>query len=415
MASSWQRTVTVMFLAQLLASLGFSTIFPFLPSFVEELGSVTGGSTVFWVAMVYSVQAVAMMIASPVWGAVADRYGRKPMVLRAMFVGSCTIGLMALATSPWHLLALRFVEGGLTGTVTASTALVATTVPKERLGYSLGLMQMAIFSGSSVGPLLGGVLGDTIGYRPTFVLAGSLLFISGVLVLVLVQENFERPAPRDEDASERVSMRALLVAPAMLAMILVLFGLRAASSAIQPIMPLYVEQLANRASGVASLAGITMGVMGLTSALASVLLGRAGDRFGTRPILLVSIVLSGLLYLPQAGVQSVGQLILLQAVFGLAVGGALPTANAIVAHLTPPERRGAIYGFTAAATSLGGFVGPLGGASLAAAISIRATFLVMGALLLVIGLWAWRAIPERIGVPATPGSSRTLNRSGSLR
>ncbi|ACZ40525.1 MFS transporter [Sphaerobacter thermophilus] len=413
--TSWQRTLYALWLAQTLTIIGFSLRTPFLPLFLGDLGAESMEQQALWSGLINGGGAAIMAVTAPLWGFVADRYGRKPMVLRAMFVGSCTIGLMALATSPWHLLALRFVEGGLTGTVTASTALVATTVPKERLGYSLGLMQMAIFSGSSVGPLLGGVLGDTIGYRPTFVLAGSLLFISGVLVLVLVQENFERPVPRDEDASERVSMRALLVAPAMLAMILVLFGLRAASSAIQPIMPLYVEQLANRASGVASLAGITMGVMGLTSALASVLLGRAGDRFGTRPILLVSIVLSGLLYLPQAGVQSVGQLILLQAVFGLAVGGALPTANAIVAHLTPPERRGAIYGFTAAATSLGGFVGPLGGASLAAAISIRATFLVMGALLLVIGLWAWRAIPERIGVPATPGSSRTLNRSGSLR
>src|SRR5690606_7605170 len=388
--TSWQRTLYALWLAQTLTIIGFSLRTPFLPLFLGDLGAESMEQQALWSGLINGGGAAIMAVTAPLWGFVADRYGRKPMVLRAMFVGSCTIGLMALATSPWHLLALRFVEGGLTGTVTASTALVATTVPKERLGYSLGLMQMAIFSGSSVGPLLGGVLGDTIGYRPTFVLAGSLLFISGVLVLVLVQENFERPVPRDEDASERVSMRALLVAPAMLAMILVLFGLRAASSAIQPIMPLYVEQLANRASGVASLAGITMGVMGLTSALASVLLGRAGDRFGTRPILLVSIVLSGLLYLPQAGVQSVGQLILLQAVFGLAVGGALPTANAIVAHLTPPERRGAIYGFTAAATSLGGFVGPLGGASLAAAISIRATFLVMGALLLVIGLWAWR-------------------------
>ena len=64
--SSWQRTVLVMFLAQLLASLGFSTIFPFLPQYVTELGATGGGSTVFWVAAVYSVQGVAMMIASPI-------------------------------------------------------------------------------------------------------------------------------------------------------------------------------------------------------------------------------------------------------------------------------------------------------------------------------------------------------------
>src|SRR5690554_1250268 len=111
MASSWQRTVTVMFLAQLLASLGFSTIFPFLPAYVEELGATTGGSTVFWVAMVYSVQAVAMMIASPVWGAVADRYGRKPMVIRSLLGGAVLVVLMGFARSAEELVLIRLVQG----------------------------------------------------------------------------------------------------------------------------------------------------------------------------------------------------------------------------------------------------------------------------------------------------------------
>lgn len=143
-----------------------------------------------------------------------------------------------------------------------------------------------------------------------------------------------------------------------------------------------------------------MGIMGLTSAIAAVIFGRAADRYGQRMILIVLTLLSGLLYLPQAAAQSVGQLIVLQAIFGLAVGGVLPTANAVVAHLTPPARRGAIYGFTAAATALGGFVGPLGGAGLAAAVNIRASFLVTGVTLLVIGLWIWRAVPATIDAAA---------------
>lgn len=414
--ASWRRTLYAVWLAQTLTIIGFNLRTPFLPLFLADLGTTSVEQQTLWAGVINAGGAAVMTIAAPLWGVVADRYGRKPMVLRSMFAGACTIGLMALATSPWHLLILRFLEGGLTGTVTATTALVATTVPKERLGFSLGLMQMAIFSGSSVGPLLGGVLADTIGFRSTFALAGSLLFISGLLVLFLAEERFERPASHpDGSAPDQPPLRTLLLAPAMLAMILVLFSLRAASSSIQPIMPLFVEQLSQRTSGVASLAGIAMGVMGLTSALASVVLGRAGDRIGPRSILIASVLLSGLLYLPQAAAHSVTQLILLQAVFGLAVGGALPTANAIVAHLTPPARRGAIYGFTAAATSLGGFVGPLGGAALAAAASIRATFLLTGALLLAMGLWVWRAIPQQVGVPAASRRERALDQSRSLR
>src|SRR5205823_6634937 len=151
-------------------------------------------SQALWSGAVNAGGAAVMAISAPLWGIIADRYGRKPMVLRAMFAGSVTIALMSLAQRPWHLLVLRFFEGAFTGTVTASTTLVASTTPRERMGFGLGMMQMAVFSGSSVGPLLGGVLGDRLGYRPTFVVAGSMLFISAILVLTLVREEFTRPA-----------------------------------------------------------------------------------------------------------------------------------------------------------------------------------------------------------------------------
>ena len=174
----------------------------------------------------------------------------------------------------------------------------------------------------------------------------------------------------------------------MLAMLSVLFVLRTASSSIQPIMPLFVKQLAGADQGsVATLAGLTLGVAGFTSALASVGLGRLADRIGQRPVLIVAALGVGLLYLPQAAAQSTTQLIVLQALFGVAAGGVLPSANTIVANLTPVERRGAVYGFTAAAASVGGFVGPLGGSALAALADIRWVFLVDGVLMLSVGLW----------------------------
>ena len=407
---SWRRNLYALWIAQTLTIIGFSLRTPFLPFFIKDLGASSFESQALWAGVINGGGAAVMAITAPLWGMVADRYGRKPMVVRAMFCGAVTFGLMSLARSPWHLLLLRFCEGAFTGTVTASTTLVASTTPRARMGYGLGMMQMAVFSGASAGPLLGGILADQLGYRPTFVVAGALLFISAIIVATQVREQFERPTTTRQitAADAPATLSALLLGSAMLAMLSVLFVLRVASSAIQPIMPLYVERLAGSGGSVATLAGLTLGVAGLTSAIASVTLGRLADRIGQRPVLIVSALCVGLLYLPLALAQTTTQLIVLQGLFGVAAGGVLPSANAIVANLTPAQRRGAVYGFAAAATSFGGFIGPLGGSSLAALVDIRWVFIVNGLLMLAIGLWVMRAIRPGVALtlPAEPSTAR---------
>ncbi len=391
---SWRRTLYALWLAQTLTIIGFSMRSPFLPFYVAQLGATRFDQQALWSGVISASGAGLMAFTAPVWGIVSDRYGRKPMVVRAMIGGWITISLMALATSPWHLLGLRLIEGALTGTTTASTALVATTVPKERLGFGLGLIQTGIFSGSAIGPLIGGFVADQIGYRGTFVIAGAMLLVSALLVLLLVQEDFHRPEPVSSiDSAQQQNMKALLLGRAMLSMTLVMVFLRISSSAIQPVLPLFVERLSGGAAA-ATLSGLTIGVVGMTSAISSVLLGRLADRKGPRLILIVSALLAGLFYLPQAAAQSVTQLIIFGALFGIAAGGVLPTANAVVANLTPPERRGAVFGFTASATSLGAFIGPLAGSGLTATVSIRATFLATGLLMIIAAAWVWLAVPR---------------------
>lgn len=393
--ASWQRTLYAMWASQLLSMIGFSMRTPFLPLFIGDLGTTSVEQQAIWAGVINAAGPLVMAFSAPFWGMMSDRYGRKPMVLRSMFAGAAFIGLMALATSPWQLVGLRIFEGALTGTMIAATTLIATSIPKERLGFSLGLMQTGVFAGSAIGPLFGGIMADLIGYRATFGLAGSMLFIGGVLVVFFVQEHFERPAASGEGGKQdRAVVRALILAPAMFAMIMVVFMLRLVTSAIQPIVPLFVEQLSHTTSAINTLSGLSLGVMGLTSALAAIFLGRIGDRIGQRTILIVSALLAGLLYFPQAAAQSVTQLIIIQALFGVAVGGVVPTANAVIANLTPPERRGAIYGISGAIVSFGGFVGPISGALLAAAIDIRATFVMTGLMMLAAGFWVWRAVPQ---------------------
>ena len=399
-AISWRRNLWAIWAAQILAIVGFSLRVPFLPFYLADLGVRGDEALALWTGMVNAGGAGVMMVAAPLWGILADRHGRRPMLIRAAFAGAATVGLMALATQPWHLLALRLVEGAFTGTVTASTVLVASTTPKARLGYALGMVQTAVFAGASLGPLFGGVLADRIGPRPTFLVASACLAVSGLLVVVFVRERFvpapraARPAAGPPPARLRASGGFLLAGP-MLVLVGLLFGVRMASSAVQPIVPLYVLQLAPDIGDASSLAGLTLGALGLTSAVSAVFLGRLGDRRDHRHVLLVATAVGGALYLPMALAREPWHLVGLMALFGVAAGGIVPSANALVAEATPVERRGTVFGVTAAASSAGGFVGPLLGAGVAAALGFRAPFVLTGAILLALAALAGRQLALR--------------------
>ena len=391
----WQRNLYAIWLAQFLAILGFSLRAPFLPFFLEDLGADTPSSVALWSGLINAGGAGVMAFAAPMWGAIADRRGRRPMLIRAMFFATFTIGLMGLATAPWQLLGLRFIEGAMTGTVTAATALVASTTPRDRLGYSLGMIQMSIFTGSAIGPLIGGVLGGAIGYRPTFFVAGSMLMAACLLVVFFVRENFT-PAPRKERPR---GLRALgaanswMFAGVMGSMILILFAARFASSAVQPIVPIFIGELHGDLFGLSASAtsGIALGMLGLTSAISSIYFGRLGDRKGHQPILLACAFASALVYLPMGLATASWQLVVLQGLFGIAAGGLVPAANAIIADRTDPDQRGTVFGFTAAAASLGGFFGPLTGAGIAAVLGFSAAFVLTGVFLLIVSLIIWRS------------------------
>ncbi|MCK4315628.1 MAG: MFS transporter, partial [Anaerolineae bacterium] len=208
---SWRRNLLAIWFAELVAIIGFTVVIPLLPLYVQELGVQGEQEIRIWSGVIFSAQAVTMAIFGPIWGALSDRYGRKVMVERAMFAGAILITLMGLAQSVQQLVLLRALQGALTGTVTAANVLVATTAPRERVGYALGMLQMAIYAGASAGPLLGGLVADHFGYRVAFWITGALLFLAALGVLVFVKEEFHPFAPPvSEQASadaDRMTLR----------------------------------------------------------------------------------------------------------------------------------------------------------------------------------------------------------------
>ena len=414
----WQRTLYIMIFAQLMSSVGFSIIFPFLPRYVESLGSATGMSLTLLAALVFSAQALTMTIASPIWGAVSDRYGRKPMVERAAYSGAITLALMAFVPNAEALVLLRALQGFLTGTVSAGNALVASSVPRDRVGYAMGLLQLGLGSGVAVGPFIGGVLADTFGFRATFLVTAVLLAVSGLMVTLGVKETFVRPTQKEGPREKMLSSWGRILRTPQVGTLYTLSFLNwLGRNMLTPILPLFVATLPLSSRGVNTTIGLIVGIAAATGTLSAVYIGRLGDRIGHRPILIVCAVAAALLYIPQSLVTQVWQLIGLQALTGIAVGGLTPSVAALLSRYTRPGQEGSVYGLDNAIVSASRTAAPLIGAGVVVvmqqygltAFEYRIVFVLTGAFL---GLSALIAL---FRLPATVSSRGAAQREPAAR
>jgi len=370
----WKRTLWIVWFAEFTSIVGFSVITPILPLYIPQLGVSNPRAITFWSGAVLSVQAVTMALVSPIWGTLADRYGRKLMVERAMFGGAITLGLMGFVHTVEQLILLRALQGVLTGTIAAANTLVASTAPRERSGYAMGLLQMAIYLGASVGPVVGGLITDTLGFRTAFWITSGLLLSGGLLIAFLVKENFV-PEPRAASARENL---ALLFTHSILIAMGIRLIVRTASQMTNPILPLFVEALAP-AGQVATLSGLVRGANAATGAIGALALGRASDRLGHRAVLVTCAVVASLFYAGQFFANDVLMLTIWQAGSGLAMGGMLAALTANLARLAPAGRHGAVYGIDTTVASLANAIAPMIGSGLAMNWGLRAPFLASAA------------------------------------
>ncbi len=369
----WRKNLYILFGVQLLTTAGFSLVFPFLPLYIREIGVATRGSLEFWSGMVFSTQAFTMMIASPFWGVIADRYGRKPMLLRATLGGAVLIALMGLVQNVEQLVLLRTIQGFVTGVISSTNALVAATAPKEKSGSALGLLMLSRWGGLALGPVIGGVFGDAFGYRESFFITGIMLTMAGLAVLFWVHEEFT-PVEKAKRPSAIGGYRTLLASPGMISLYTLAFLRSLGGMMIYPVAALFMIQLMHTESGAATWTGLMIGAVAGASALSGVYLGRLGDRVGHERIMLVSAIACALFYLPQPFVSTPWQLIALQALGGLAVGGLLSPMAALLNLWTPPGTQGATYGLENSIAAGGRTIAPLLAGVIATWFGVRAVF-----------------------------------------
>ena len=377
--SPWRSTLFVMFIAQLISIVGFAFVYPFMPFYIREIGVTDEKLVPIWAGILGAASSLTMTIFSPVWGWLSDRYGRKLMVERAMFAGAVITMATGMVDNVYQLLILRLLSGAFTGTISASIALVSSALPSRKLGFGLGLMQVAVFLGMSLGPWIGGMIVDIVGYRMTFIAGGAILLVGGILVFVGAKEKFIRPSAVSLKRSG--NMRTLFALPGFISLMIVFLLFNFSIYIAIPIIPLFIEEVGNLKTRVASMTGLMFAVTAATASISAAAIGYLSDRKGHKRVLIVNLFITGILWVAHAMARNIDQLLIIRILFGFAAGGNLPTMNALVGKLTPKESYGKAYGLMASMTSLGMTLGPLAGGIMASYMGLRWPFVVVGLLL----------------------------------
>ena len=389
----WKRNLYSLWTVEFLAVLGMALVLPFLPFYVRELGVKEPEDVKRWSGLIYAAPFFLATFTGPLWGWLGDRYGRRIMLMRAVFGFAVTSFLMAFAQTVTQLFLLRLIQGGVAGFIAATLAIVATTTPREQMGYALGILQTSLTTGGIIGPLVGGLLADLIGYRNIFFLTGGFGFVAGLMVILLVRE--ERKAKEDKKPGGLLSnYRFVFTSSTLSAIFVASLIVQLAIMAVAPVLSLFVERLWPIPQSLSTMAGAVFGITGVSSLLAAPYWGKRGDRKGYKKTLILTTLATGIAYAPQGLVTDVYQLLVLRFVQGLFIGGILPALYALTSLNTPEERRGGIMGIARSGLLIGNVLGPISGGFLAASLGMRPIFFFTGVLLIAVTFGLRNVIQE---------------------
>jgi MFS family permease len=386
-SAHWQRNLYVCVFGSFTTVMAMTLLLPFLPLYVQQLGVTSVDAVVQWSGVAFGATFLAAGLAAPLWGKLADRYGRKSILIRASLGMAISMSLLGVVQTVWQLVAIRFLAGLVGGYASGAIVMIATQTPRGRTAWALGTHAAGMMAGNLVGPLVGGLLPGLIGIRSTFFLAGGLIFCSFIMTTLFVKE--ERRAP-NQARRKGGGWRDVPVLEPVIAMLLSAMLLMFANMSIEPIITVYVSQLVKDPKHVTLIAGIVMSAAALGSVLAAPRVGRLADRIGHQKVIVWCLAACGVLLIPQTFVTSGPQLIVLRFLMGLALGGLLPAITSVVRHNVPDHTAGYILGYATSAQYIGQVTGPLAGGFIAAHAGMRSVFVMTSVLMFVgAGFNAW--------------------------
>jgi len=392
----WKRNLIVCWFGMFVTSVGMSQLGPVLPLYIDKLGVHNSALISQFSGIAFGVTFIISAIFSPIWGLAADKFGRKPMLLRASLGMSIIIFCMGFAHNVYVLIGLRLLQGVITGYGTACTTLIATQTDKEHAGSALGTLSTASIAGSLLGPMIGGYIGETVGLQNVFFLTGGLMMVAFVTTVLFVKESFTR---QDKKVLKFKEIWSIIPDKSlMITMFITFFVLTIALYSIEPVITVYISQLSAHSTHVALLAGMAFSASGLASIIAAPGLGKISDRIGPHKVIFVALIVSGLMVIPQAFVKNAWELMGLRFILGLATAGLTPSVNTLVKRITPDAITGRVFGFNMSAGYLGVFVGSILGGQIGAYLGVKYVFFVTSALLLLNAILVYVKVNKKLNV-----------------
>lgn len=372
---SWKVNLISVWFGCFFTGLAISQILPFLPLYISQLGVTSHEALSMWSGLTFSVTFLISAIVSPLWGSLADRKGRKLMLLRASLGMAIAILLQAFATNVWQLFLLRGIMGLTSGYIPNAMALVASQVPRERSGWALSTLATAQISGVIGGPLMGGFIADHVGLRPVFFITAMLLVVSFMVTLFLIKEGV-RPTLKK---SERLSGKAVFASLPYPALVISLFFttlvIQLCNGSISPILALFIKSMAPDSNNIAFLSGLIASVPGVSALISASRLGKLGDRIGTERILMATLICAVVLFFAMSWVTTPFQLGVLRFLLGFADGAMLPAVQTLLVKYSSDQITGRIFGYNQSFMYLGNVAGPLMGATVSAMAGFRWVFI----------------------------------------
>ncbi|EOL41862.1 major facilitator superfamily transporter multidrug:cation transporter [Enterococcus phoeniculicola] len=374
MKIEWKKNLMVAWLGCFFTGASISLVMPFIPVYVEQLGTPKNQIELFS-GLAISVTAFAAAIVAPIWGNLADRKGRKIMMIRAAAGMTITMGSLAFVPNVYWLLIMRFFNGVLSGYIPNATAMIASQAPREKSGWALGTLSTGAVAGNLIGPSMGGALAQWFGMENVFIITGVVLLITTLLTIFMVKEEFH-----PVEKSEMVSIKELFSKMDNVSILIGLFVttliLQLGVTSISPILTLYIRSLSGDSDNILFVSGLIVSIAGVSAVISSPTLGKLGDKIGNHKVLLAGLVLSFFCFIPMAFVKTPFQLGVLRFILGFSTGALMPSINTLIGKITPEEGVSRIYSYNQMFSNFGQVLGPMVGSTVAHSMGYSSVFIV---------------------------------------
>ena len=374
MGIKWRKNLIIAWIGCFFTGASISLVMPFIPVYVEQLGTPQDQVELFS-GLAISVTAFAAAIVAPVWGNLADRKGRKIMMVRAAAGMTITMGSLAFVPNVYWLLIMRFFNGILSGYIPNATAMIASQAPKEKSGWALGTLSTGAIAGNLIGPSMGGALAQWFGMENVFIITGAVLLVTTILTIFLVKEDFH-PVEKKDLVSTKEIFSKMDHFSILVGLFITTLILQIGVTSISPILTLYIRQLSGDINNVLFISGLIVSIAGVSAVLSSPKLGKLGDKIGNHKVLLAGLVLSFCCYLPMAFVQTPLQLGILRFILGFSTGALMPSINTLISKITPQEGVSRVYSYNQMFSNFGQVLGPMLGSTVAHSFGYSAVFVV---------------------------------------